>query len=367
MILEKTRRKFESIQFLRFIAAFLVLITHSTFYVHERYDQSVRVIKEGSIGVDIFFVISGFVILLSSIKRDGGFEDGLSFTIKRLIRIVPMYWIATTVKVIALVAVPAAVLHATLDPERIIMSYFFLPSVTPDGRWEPILGVGWTLVFEMFFYLLFALALFARKNPVYLSSFVILSFSAISTMRTPEWPVQTMYLDKILLYFVIGMLCYILIAKTNRKTMRVITYSLLSVSAIFLVRKITYHEPLITRLSFETFVFVTTFFLSIIQCESLFRGWLAKVTGLFGDASYSTYLFHPLIAPVVPAIFSKLSNNGLHINPMFVIVVTIAVAFATTILIHILIEKRITGILKKALNKTPTENNLNNASSSILK
>ncbi|MGG8022804.1 acyltransferase family protein [Klebsiella aerogenes] len=353
---DKTRRKFESIQFLRFIAAFLVLITHSTFYVHERYDQSVRVIKEGSIGVDIFFVISGFVILLSSIKRDGAFEDGLSFTIKRLIRIVPMYWIATTVKVIALVAVPAAVLHATLDPERIIMSYFFLPSVTPDGRWEPILGVGWTLVFEMFFYLLFSLALFTRKNPVYLSSFIILSFAAISTMRTPEWTVQTMYFDKILLYFVIGMLCYILITKVNHKTMRIITYSLLSVSAIFLVRKLTYHEPIITRLSFETFVFVTTFFLGVIQCEPLFRGWFAKVTGLFGDASYSTYLFHPLIAPVVPAIFSKLSNHGIHFHPIFVIVVTIIVAFVTTIVIHLIVEKRITNILKRVINRKTTSN-----------
>jgi peptidoglycan/LPS O-acetylase OafA/YrhL len=88
----------------------------------------------------------------------------MKFTIKRLIRIVPMYWIATTIKVAALIAAPAVVLHATLDPSRIIMSYFFLPSVTPDGRWEPILGVGWTLVFEMFFYLLFAVALFVKKT-----------------------------------------------------------------------------------------------------------------------------------------------------------------------------------------------------------
>lgn len=338
---------FKSIQFLRFVAAFFVLITHATFYVHERYDQSVRIIKEGSIGVDIFFIISGFVILLSSIKKDGGFEEGSKFTVKRLIRIVPMYWIATTIKVAALIAAPAVVLHATLDPSRIIMSYFFLPSVTPDGRWEPILGVGWTLVFEMFFYLLFASALFARKNPVYVASFIILCFAAISTMRAQSWTVHTMYFDVILIYFVIGMICYIAIVNLDKKTMLFITSTMISISFIFLVRKVVNGEPIIKRLSIDTFVFVTTFFLAVTQCERFFKGWFSRLTSLFGDASYSTYLFHPLIAPAVPALFSKAREHGYNLNSTLVILATIVIAFLATLLIHLAIEKPLTNKLKK--------------------
>lgn len=239
IMIEKTKSSnFKSIQFLRFFAAFLVLVTHSTFYVHERYDPNITVFSEGAIGVDIFFIISGFVILLSSISKDGGFEGGWTFTIKRLNRIVPMYWIATTVKVLTLIFIPAAVLHATLDPSRIILSYFFLPSITPDGRWEPILGVGWTLVFEMFFYVLFALALFLRKNPVVFSSLSIIVFSLVSFFRQPDWPIQTFYFDRILLYFVLGMLSYIAIVKLTNAGMRNIAVVLVIISVVFLLRKL---------------------------------------------------------------------------------------------------------------------------------
>lgn len=337
---------FKSIQFLRFFAAFLVLVTHSTFYVHERYDPNITVFSEGAIGVDIFFIISGFVILLSSISRDGGFESWGGFTIKRLNRIVPMYWIATTIKVLTLIFIPAAVLHATLDPSRIILSYFFLPSITPDGRWEPILGVGWTLVFEMFFYVLFALALFLRKNPVIFSSLIIIVFSVISLFRQPDWPIQTFYFDRILLYFVLGMLSYIAIVKLTSVGMRNIAIILVVASLFFIAKKIIYGEQIIERLSLATYIFVLTFFFIIINCERYFTGVFSRISTLFGDASYSTYLFHPLIAPIVPSLFNKISGAGVHFNSNFVVLFTIVSAFIITLMIHILIERPLTKYLR---------------------
>ncbi|ATM74535.1 hypothetical protein CRN79_01150 [Serratia fonticola] len=341
-------RTVNSIQFLRFIASLLVLITHSTFYTHERFSESMPVFKAGSVGVDIFFVISGFVILLSSITKNGEFSSGVDFTVKRLTRIVPMYWIATSVKVIALILSPAIVLHATFDPSRIVLSYFFLPSVSPDGRWEPILGVGWTLVFEMFFYFIFAMALFAKKSPVVISSLVIVIFSLISTMRTDDWPVATMYFDKIMLYFVIGMFSYIMMMKCRRMTLRVFTLVLTALSVVFIFRKISYGEPIIERLSFETFTFVVTFFFIVVQCESLFVGAISKLSTLLGNASYSTYLFHPLLAPIVPTIFKKLS---ITINPVFVVISTVLFALLATVIIHLTIEKPITNRIRSTLQK----------------
>lgn len=341
-----------SIQFLRFIASLLVLITHSTFYTHERFNDSMPVFKAGSIGVDIFFIISGFVILLSSITKSSEFRTGADFTIKRLTRIVPMYWIATSVKVVALILSPAIVLHANFDPSRIALSYFFLPSVSPDGRWEPILGVGWTLIFEMFFYFIFALALFAKKNPVVISSFVIIIFSAISTMRTDNWPVATMYFDRIMLYFVIGMFSYIIMMTCSKGTLKAITLTLIATSAVFISRKIFNNEIIIERLSFETFTFVVTFFFIIVQCESFFVGKVSKFFTLLGNASYSTYLFHPLLAPIVPVVFKKTSSiYGVSVSPLFVVISTVIFALLATVIIHLLIEKPITNKIKNTLQK----------------
>ncbi|WP_447887716.1 acyltransferase family protein [Serratia fonticola] len=344
-------RTVNSIQFLRFFASLLVLVTHSTFYTHERYSDAMTVFKPGAVGVDIFFVISGFVILLSSITKSGEFRGGLDFTVKRLTRIVPMYWIATSIKVAALILSPALVLHAAFDPSRIILSYFFLPSVSPDGRWEPILGVGWTLVFEMFFYFIFAMSLFAKRNPIVISSFIIISFSAISTLRADSWPVWTMYFDRIMLYFVIGMMCYIIMMMCSKTTLRAITATLVTVSIIFIARKIVLDEEIITRLSFETFTFVVTLFFVVVQCEPVFTGSVSKLFSLLGDASYSTYLFHPIVAPLVPTVFKKLSSHGITVNPFIVVISTIIFALIVTVIIHLVIEKPITNKIRSIVSK----------------
>jgi exopolysaccharide production protein ExoZ len=88
----------------------------------------------------------------------------LVFSHRRVIRIVPMYWLATTVKLVVMVLAGEFVLHARLSPLDTVMSYLFLPTRNSDGNVFPLLGVGWTLNFEMLFYLLFALALSLRAS-----------------------------------------------------------------------------------------------------------------------------------------------------------------------------------------------------------
>ena len=159
--------RYDGIQVLRVFAALLVVITHSTFYASERLiNHNISVWKFGTIGVDIFFIISGFIMISASGVANSKPMSWKKFIQNRAIRIVPMYWLATTVKVFALLIVPSMVLHAIFDPERIFYSYFLLPQVNPDGRFEPLLGVGWTLIYEMFFYLVFTLGLFLKFNPV---------------------------------------------------------------------------------------------------------------------------------------------------------------------------------------------------------
>ena len=143
--------KFDGIQALRFIAAIMVVCTHSFLYASERLGQGSFSWAVGAKGVDIFFVIIGFVMVISSrylVSVDDGWKE---FFKKRLIRVAPLYWAATSFKLIVLLLAANFVLHAKLDWWMILKSYFFIPSHNIDGEIKPFLGVGWTLVFEMFF------------------------------------------------------------------------------------------------------------------------------------------------------------------------------------------------------------------------
>ena len=107
--------KYETIQVLRFICALMVMILHACFYTIERLDSNCFHYYQGFIGVKLFFAISGFVMIISSenlIENPNGWRI---FGLKRIIRIVPIYWIMTTYKLIILLFASSLVFHARLD------------------------------------------------------------------------------------------------------------------------------------------------------------------------------------------------------------------------------------------------------------
>jgi len=136
------RPTYLGLQVLRVMAAVLVLITHSGFYASERLDRSYKYWETGAAGVDLFFVISGFVMVYSSVKLIGDRKGWLVFSQRRVIRIVPMYWLATTLKLVVMVLAGELVLHARFSLLDTSMSYLFLPTRNSDGNFLPLLGVG---------------------------------------------------------------------------------------------------------------------------------------------------------------------------------------------------------------------------------
>ncbi|HTI80504.1 MAG TPA: acyltransferase, partial [Acetobacteraceae bacterium] len=289
------RTKFDGIQSLRFVAALLVVVTHSTFYAGERLDPSIPTWNFGTVGVDIFFVISGFVMVISTKGLEGAKDGWKYFGMRRLVRIVPMYWIATTIKLLTLLAVPSAILHAQLDPGKTVLSYLFLPSRNFEGRVEPLLGVGWTLTFEMFFYLVFTIALLARAKPIWFCA-AVLSICALGNVFRPEgWVPALVYLDPILLYFLVGM---VVGQWTKDRSIRRLLVWMSYVIALWLVIPLADGEfsggdaYFLTR-HISVAVLVTV----VVACEGWITGHVPRPVIYMGDASYSLYLFHPLIAP----------------------------------------------------------------------
>jgi peptidoglycan/LPS O-acetylase OafA/YrhL len=146
------------IQALRALAALMVVVHHAELSVLLGFGFSAKpLFLMGSAGVDVFFVISGFIMLVSSRRLFAAPRGPMTFVLRRLIRVVPLYWVVTSVYAAAFLLAPAAI-GRSVSTDTVIASYAFWPKVGLDGTFHPLLVVGWTLNYEMFFYALFALA-----------------------------------------------------------------------------------------------------------------------------------------------------------------------------------------------------------------
>ena len=198
-------QQLDTIQALRFIAAFAVVIVHSTFYTKERL-ADISLYDRGTNGVRLFFVISGFVMIASTLGLVDRPKAGVVFAVKRLIRIVPVYWVATLFKLAIMLIIPGAALHAALDTDYIVKSFFFIPALNSDLKLYPVLGVGWTLNFEIFFYLLFTVTLLLRLDPIRFIAPILLVDAAAWYFVSPEWPIPAQFwANPIVLDFLAGM------------------------------------------------------------------------------------------------------------------------------------------------------------------
>jgi exopolysaccharide production protein ExoZ len=155
------RRDLSTVQALRGIAALLVVAFHAvnTWGQHVLDHTADEIWPNGSAGVDIFFVISGLVMVLSADRLAGRPGACRTFVRQRIVRIVPLYWVMTTAKIATVLAVPSLVLRTRLDLPYVVGSYLFLPVRDSAGGFFPVLPVGWTLTYEMLFYALVSLAL----------------------------------------------------------------------------------------------------------------------------------------------------------------------------------------------------------------
>ena len=152
-------RKIEAIQGLRAAAAFSVASLH---VLHDAigldpggFAARLHDALPWQAGVDLFFVISGFVMVY--LRGPVGQRSGRTvFMTRRVVRIVPLYWAATTLFLLIAMIVPSAISNDDVTPARVAMSYAFIPAWSLSGFIQPIYSLGWTLNYEMFFYVVFA-------------------------------------------------------------------------------------------------------------------------------------------------------------------------------------------------------------------
>jgi exopolysaccharide production protein ExoZ len=195
------RASLVNIQYLRAIAALMVVWVHA----REQFSLTFQLFPSavGSHGVDLFFVISGFIMVYTTHGKPGAPGQ---FLLRRFLRIAPLYWLITlTIVAIALLA-PQLLKSTQLVPAHVLASLAFIPMQSPafpDYLW-PLLVPGWTLNYEMAFYALFALCLWlpARWRTPALCG-VLLGLVALGRATDPGG-VPGFYTDAIVLAFGTG-------------------------------------------------------------------------------------------------------------------------------------------------------------------
>lgn len=209
---EPVNTRIDAIQVLRALAALLVVITHAINAYDFRPDLPQPIMGQvgyfntfGAIGVDIFFVVSGFVMAYTVANRPQ--LTGAEFLKMRLVRVVPPYWLAT------LATLPLALLwFGYLDGPRVLSGFTVFPPMAAPDFVLPILHVGWSLAFELAFYCVVAAVMFVVGRPqqrVVAAIIAASAFAAMGIFYQPASAAAAIFINAIWLEFVFGMLVYV--------------------------------------------------------------------------------------------------------------------------------------------------------------
>lgn len=338
--------QYDGIQALRFVAALMVVLCHATFYTSERLVADYPVWGKGGSGVDIFFVISGFVMAISSQSLIGRSDGWRTFVSRRVVRIVPLYWMALLLKLAILAVLPSAALHSAADPNSVLASFLFLPSFNGAGELKPFHGVGWTLNFEMFFYAMFALGMALRIQPMKFVLGVFMICCGFAIFRTDAWPALAFYADTIVLEFGFGMLLAHAISRGLKLPVRYCV-ALIGVGFFGLVHDFFEGDALWRPIvwGIPALMVVT----GIACMNEVLRGRVPRWLLGLGAASYALYLFHPLLGPLVPAILAKLDLVSAPLSITLIVLLSIIVTW----FIHLWVERPMTASVKNRLAPNP--------------
>ncbi|MBD9375310.1 acyltransferase [Rhizobium sp. ARZ01] len=290
-------RTLYGIQYLRAVAAIAVVLFHAA-------EKTGGTFAIGAAGVDVFFVISGFIMWVIS---EGKNVSPGRFLADRVARIVPVYWIATAVMIFG--ALAGLFPNLTLSAAHVLASLFFIPAPSPSsGEIWPVLVQGWTLNFEMFFYVAFALALFlprSRQLPVLGGVFAILAVAG--TWLETDDPLLSFYTQPIILEFVAGMLLGQMWLKGRMPRpgtgIALVVLAVVGFAAIELFR-LPFDERSCGPLAVALVLGVLA-----LEAHGFFRQ--LAVPAFLGDASYSIYLWHTFAISVVAKVALRLALDPL--------------------------------------------------------
>lgn len=335
-----------NIQSLRAFAAYLVVLVHLS-PLMTRLGVSQDHIGFGTVGVDLFFVISGFVMVYTTATKPVRPTD---FMLNRVVRIVPMYWLITII--LFLVALFFRGLLGTTEASLsdLAKSLFFIPYWKSPGLAQPLLFLGWTLNYEMFFYFIFAATLYLSNvliRTIIVTSILFLFVLSIGSITSDNVFIR-FYSAPIILEFAMGMWIALLHIRGFRLATPVAYVSVIFGLILLIGQDFVYpgHRVIFAGAASSSML------LGVLSLERDRLGLHNSLIQLIGASSYSLYLTHPFVTQAGSKIVDHLpvlqSSTALVIVDIALFVLVGAVAVAA----YYLVERPLTASVRRAACKS---------------
>lgn len=316
------------IQVLRGVASLIVVLFHASVNSQEILNKEFcsGFFLFGYSGVDIFFVLSGFIITYTSVRWLGYKNQLMPFLKRRFIRIFPSYWIIISVFLILQFLLPSFYkTHYDYNLSNFFSTWFLIPGHTMVN------GVSWTLSYELFFYLLFSLAFMIPNKRLafclfglYVLMIIVLPIFGNDAEKSNEW--LKLLWHPMNIEFFMGVMAALLIPRFPQKLSLPF---MIAGSLLFLTAGIfTDHKYYLSNTAFDRIVFfgVPSFLIIIglVKYELNTKLNIHNILLSLGGASYSLYLLHlPLLAAGIKMIARVNIQNNAILQLLLLIIVVI--------------------------------------------
>lgn len=304
------RAEWVSVQYMRGMAALLVVIAHALEHPLAGKDPALTLV--GRFGVALFFCISGFIITV--ICGRGGFS-ALEFAKRRVERVVPLYWLVTFLAAAACLIAPSVFKTTTFTLAHFFESLFFIPHEDPSnpGSWAPLYKLGWTLNYELFFYVAVAV-LGSKLDYLKRAGAVVALMSALvlAGLIFPTTGVLKFYESSIILNFIGGVILGALALSGRLSTRSAPGFVISGGILAFVVWMVASGQPVISTVWINPMIAFASIALAaaMLAIELSNRLPPVKALRMLGDASYSMYLTHMFVVGPAWLIAKKLHLGG---------------------------------------------------------
>ncbi|HFQ3986092.1 TPA: acyltransferase family protein [Enterobacter asburiae] len=299
--------RLDSLHTMRGLAAVTVMLFHFSWILDSAYDGLGKsLMKYGYLGVDIFFIISGFVIAMSTSKVNYDINGCFVFVKHRLKRVLPAYYFWLFIAFITGGAM--STFHYSEKVENLISAFTLTPVTSQNGPLylnnESMYGIRWSLIYEIYFYLLVSLSIFIKNRTFALALIIIAMVFAVPAMIgfsptlcdigiESDNKFINLATNPIIILFLYGVIfqkaySHIIIFPALARRIIGILLLISSISSVHFSQNIT-HGPLSGGL-YMLFLFV-----ALTINEDLFKNKTPKFALFLGDISYSLYLIHTLM------------------------------------------------------------------------
>lgn len=339
------------VQAARFVAAALVLFRHSelVFGLPKYFDYHPLhgAFNGGNLGVDFFFVLSGFIILHAHWDDVGKPSKLIGYLKKRAFRIYPAYWIAALLTLAPLYFMPSRFAELVASPAYLIGQFLLLPS---DNSF---VEVAWSLQHEMMFYAMFAVLIWNRAAGMVAMGAWFIASATVSGAAAPS---ADLIGDPRHLQFLLGMAAAFITRYHAIPSPRaLLALGVVAFSVCFYVGGLGYGDlavPGAPNLTLTVGLASVMILCALVELEKS-QGWRAPGWLRFsGDASYSIYLVHlPLLTLYVRIIYARHLEASVPLPVLFAIGLVIGVV--SGLLFYALVERPIQRSLKKQTAAAP--------------